>query len=145
MADEEEIFDSPTGWVAKHIHNYVETDGQSGHKWQGQLTLLLTTRGRKSGKLRRTALIYGQDGDNYVVVASNGGKPVHPAWYLNLLAASEVEVQVGTDKFTATAHTATGEDRTRLWSLMTSLWSTYKGFQTKTSRELPVVVLTRIP
>jgi deazaflavin-dependent oxidoreductase (nitroreductase family) len=73
--------------VADHIHRYVETDGAEGHEWRpGVFTLLLTTRGRRSGKLRRTALIYGRDGDAYLVVASQGGDPKHPAWYLNLLA-----------------------------------------------------------
>src|SRR5690606_23006715 len=101
MTDQEEIYDSPTGWVAQHIRDYVETDGRKGHKWRGVDTLLLTTRGRKSGKLRRTALIYGKDGDNYIVVASRGGHPSHPAWYLNLVANPEVMVQVGADKFKA--------------------------------------------
>jgi deazaflavin-dependent oxidoreductase (nitroreductase family) len=103
MAAQEEITDSPTGWVAQHIQEYVETDGQAGHTWNGVPTLLLTTRGRKSGALRRTALIYGRDGDRYLVVASKGGAPDHPLWYLNLLADPEVSVQVGAEKFTARA------------------------------------------
>jgi hypothetical protein len=73
MASQEPIFDSPTGWVQKHIQDYIESDGAKGHQWRGLSTLLLTTRGRKSGLLRRTALIYGQDGANYLLVASNGG------------------------------------------------------------------------
>ena len=73
-----------------HVCRYVETDGRSGHKWNGRQTLLLTIRGRKSGKLRRTALIYGQDGDRYLLVASNGGARNHLFWYLNLIAQSEV-------------------------------------------------------
>ena len=72
----DEILDSPTGWVAKHIRTYVESGGAKGHKDSGYDSLLLTTRGRKSGKLRRTALFYGRDGDCYVLVASNGGSEI---------------------------------------------------------------------
>jgi deazaflavin-dependent oxidoreductase (nitroreductase family) len=145
MANHDEIFDSPTGWVAQHIRNYVETDGRNGHMWRGVPTLLLTTQGRKSGKRRRTALIYGKDGDNYVVVASRGGHAKHPAWYLNLVANSEVEVQVGSDKFSARAHTATTEEKGRLWQMMVSVFPTYADYQAKTKRDIPVVVLVPTP
>jgi deazaflavin-dependent oxidoreductase (nitroreductase family) len=141
----EDVVDNPTGWVADHIRRYVETDGRSGHRWRGVQTLLLTTRGHKSGKLRRTALIYGQDGDRYLVVASNGGARAHPAWYLNLIADPEVRVQVGADKFTARARTATPDEKPRLWQLMTSIWPHYDGYQAKTTREIPVVILDRVP
>jgi len=143
MGKQDEIFDSPTGWVASHIHDYVETDGRSGHLWRGVPTLLLTTRGRKSGLRRRTALIYGKDGDNYVVVASRGGHAKHPAWYLNLVEDPLVDVQVGADKFSARAHTATAEEKARLWPLMVSIWPAYDDYQAKTERDIPVVVLTR--
>ncbi|WP_248959927.1 nitroreductase family deazaflavin-dependent oxidoreductase [Sphaerisporangium perillae] len=135
--------DSPTGWVAKHIQKYVESDGQDGHKFNGYDSLLLTTRGRKSGKLRRTALIYGRDGDDHVVVGSNGGADHHPAWYLNLLEHPEVDVQVGADKFAAQARVATDEEKPRLWELMVSVFPTYAGYQKKTSRTIPVVILQR--
>ena len=143
METEDDIFDSPTGWVAEHIRRYVETDGRNGHMWQGVPTLLLTTRGRKSGKRRRTALIYGKDGDNYIVVASRGGHAKHPAWYLNLVENPLVEVQVGADKFAARASAATAEEKARLWSMMVSIWPSYDGYQAKTDREIPVVVLAR--
>lgn len=139
---DEQVYDSPTGWVADHIKRYVETDGRSGHEWKGAPTLLLTTRGRKSGKRRRTALIYGKDGDNYIIVASRGGHQNHPAWYLNLRENPEVEVQVGADNFTAVAHTAGDEDKARLWPLMTSIWPAYNDYQAKTERTIPVVILT---
>jgi deazaflavin-dependent oxidoreductase (nitroreductase family) len=145
MGTQEEVFDSPSGWVAQHIRDYVETDGQKGHMWRGTPTLLLTTIGRKSGKRRRTALIYGQDGNNYVVVASRGGNPNHPAWYLNLVENPEVEVQVGADKFSALAHTAIGEEKARLWDLMVSIYPSYDNYQAKTDRDIPVVVLARTP
>ena len=141
---QEEVFDSPTGWVAQHIRGYVESDGEKGHHWRGVQTLLLTTRGRKSGKLRRTALIYGQDGDRYIVVASKGGAQEHPEWYLNLVANPEVRLQVGADKFTALARTATAEEKPALWHLMTSIWPDYDSYQGRTKREIPVIVLERL-
>jgi deazaflavin-dependent oxidoreductase (nitroreductase family) len=121
----------------------VETDGTKGHRWSGVNTLLLTTRGRNSGKLRRTALIYGRDGDRYLVVASNGGAKKHPSWYLKLDENSEVEVQVGADKFMARAHTATTREKPRLWRLMASIWPEYDRYQARSKRAIPVVVLER--
>jgi len=144
MTPQEQVFDSPVGWVAQHIGEYIESDGRKGHRWMGVDTLLLTTRGRKSGKLRRTALIYGRDGDRYVVVASKGGVPKHPVWYLNLAANPEVQAQVGADRFSARARTATAEEKPRLWRLMTSIWPDYDRYQERTKREIPVVVLERL-
>jgi deazaflavin-dependent oxidoreductase (nitroreductase family) len=100
-------------------------------------------RGRSSGKRYRTALIYGRDGDNYIVVASKGGAPEHPEWYRNLVANPEVEVQVGGDRFKARARTANAEERPKLWDLMASIWPAYNDYQTKTDRQIPVVILER--
>jgi deazaflavin-dependent oxidoreductase (nitroreductase family) len=143
MPKSDEVFDSPTGWVSKHIQEYLETAGRKGHIWRGVPTLLLTTIGRKSGQRRRTALIYGKDGEDYVVVASRGGHPQHPSWYLNLLDNPDVDVQVLADKFSARAHTASPEERERLWPLMVSIWPDYDNYQAKTKREIPIVVLVR--
>jgi deazaflavin-dependent oxidoreductase (nitroreductase family) len=130
--------------VGRHIRRYVDSDGANGHEWRpGVFTLLLTTRGRRSGRLRRTALIYGRDGDRYVVVGSVGGSARHPAWYLNLTDHPEVEVQVGPERFRATARTATPEEKPRLWELMTSIWPAYEEYQRKTQRDIPVVILER--
>jgi deazaflavin-dependent oxidoreductase (nitroreductase family) len=142
--EQEEVFDSPTGWVAQHIKEYVESDGAKGHEWQGITTLLLTTRGRKSGKLRRSALIYGRDGESYVIVGSTGGAPTHPSWYLNLIANPEVTVQVGAEKFTARARTASGSERQRLWLKMAAIFPNYDAYQAKTEREIPIVILDPI-
>jgi deazaflavin-dependent oxidoreductase (nitroreductase family) len=139
-----DVHDSPTGWVADHIKHYVETDGEQGHLWRGVPTLLLTTQGRKSGQWRRTALIYGKHGSSYLLVASQGGAPTHPAWYLNLTANPEVEVQVGAEKFTARARTATEQEKPELWAAMTAIWPDYDQYQTKTERPIPVVVLDRV-
>lgn len=143
MTPDEEVFDSPTGWVAKHIKRYVETDGESGHHWSGHDTLLLTTRGRKTGKLRRTALIYGRDGDRYLVVGSHGGSARHPAWFLNLVEHPDVDVQVGAEKFAARARPADGDEKPRLWELMVAEFSQYAAFQRKTKRDIPVVIIER--
>lgn len=142
--EQEEVFDSPTGWVAQHIKEYVESDGAKGHEWQGITTLLLTTRGRKSGKLRRSALIYGRDGASYVIVGSTGGGPTHPSWYLNLVANPEVTIQVEAEKLTARARTASGTERQRLWSMMAGIFPNYDAYQAKTEREIPVVILDPI-
>jgi deazaflavin-dependent oxidoreductase (nitroreductase family) len=138
-----EVHDSPEGWVADHIKSYVESDGEQGHLWRGVPTLLLTTKGRKSGELRRTALIYGEHAGTYLLVASQGGADSHPAWYLNLQANPEVQVQVGADKFTARARTATEDEKPELWATMTKIWPAYDEYQAKTQRPIPVVVLER--
>lgn len=146
MTSAEQPLDPRTGWVAEHLRRYVASDGADGHEWRpGVPTLLLTTRGRRSGSLRRTPLIYGRDGDAYVVVASYGGAPHHPDWYLNLAAEPEVEIQVGAERMRARARTAEGDDRERLWAQMTGIWPAYDDYQAKTTRQIPVVVLEPIP
>ena len=145
MVANEKVFDNPTGWVKSHIQMYVKSNGKKGHKWRGLPTLLLTVRGRKSGKLRRTALIYGQEGNNYLLVASNGGSPHHPLWYLNLVANPEVEIQVGENKFTAHARTATQEEKLLLWKLMTKIFPQYDKYREKASRDIPLVIVEPIP
>ena len=139
-----DVFDNPTPWVARHIGDYVRTDGKKGHRWHGVDTLLLTTRGRTSGKLRRTALIYGRDGDRYIVVASRGGAKHHPSWYLNLVEHPEVQLQVGADKFAARARTATTEEKPRLWRLMAAILPQYDSYQKRTRRDIPVVIVERV-
>lgn len=139
----DQVTDSPTAWVADHTERYLRSGGADGHEWRpGVPTLLLTTTGRKTGTKRRTALIYGRDGENFVIVASKGGAPDHPAWYLNLAADPVVEVQVLDEVFPATATTVTGAERERLWAEMGRIWPDYDEYATKTDREIPVVVLT---
>jgi deazaflavin-dependent oxidoreductase (nitroreductase family) len=143
MAIDEQPIDSPSEWVADHARRYVETNGEDGYIWQGVPTLVLTTKGRRSGKPRRTMLIFGQDGDRYVVVASKGGAPEHPLWYRNLQEDPEVLVQVRADRFHARARTATAEEKPALWKLMTEIWPAYDEYQEKTGRDIPVVILER--
>jgi len=93
--------------------------------------------------LRRTALIYGRDGDRYLVVASRGGAPAHPHWYRNLVAEPNVRVQVAAETFLARARTATPEEKQDLWAIMVAIWPAYDEYQTRTQREIPVVILER--
>ncbi|GFH38171.1 nitroreductase family deazaflavin-dependent oxidoreductase [Streptomyces pacificus] len=141
MDEQDEVLDSPTGWVATHIRHYVASEGASGHIWYGKPTLLLTARGRRSGTLRRTGLIYGEDGGNYLVVASNGGSDRHPHWYLNLLADPRVRVQVAAETFDAVAREAEDGERARLWEVMAAIFPQYESYQKQTERKIPVVVL----
>ena len=130
-------------WIADHLKRYLATDGADGHLWNGVPTLLLTTTGRKSGTAQQLPLIYGKDGDRYVIVASRGGAPDHPGWYRNLVAQPEVQVQVAADRFRARARSAKGAERARLWESMAKLFPPYDDYQKKTTREIPVVVLER--
>jgi deazaflavin-dependent oxidoreductase (nitroreductase family) len=132
----------------EHVARYLETDGAEGHDWQkGTSILVLFTKGRKSGEQRSHALIYrtwDADGDTkYLVVASKGGAPQPPAWFLNLQADPDVEVQVKADRFRARARVATPQEKPAMWKHMAEVWPDYDDYQTKTDREIPVVVLER--
>jgi deazaflavin-dependent oxidoreductase (nitroreductase family) len=127
----------------EHVDRYRATDGAEGHDWNGTQALLLTTTGRRSGEERTTPLIYGRDGDDYLIVASKGGSDEPPAWYLNLAAQPEVEVQVKGDRFRARARTASAEEKARMWTTMVAEWPSYDDYQESTEREIPVVVLER--
>jgi deazaflavin-dependent oxidoreductase (nitroreductase family) len=126
------------------MQRYLETGGRDGHIWEGVATLLLTTRGRRSGESRTTPLIYGRAGERYLVVASRGGAPTHPDWYQNLAAHPEVQVQVMADRFKARARTATAAEKPALWKTMISIWPPYDEYQARTTREIPVVILERV-
>ena len=128
----------------EHVDRYVETDGEVGYMWNDAPVLILTTTGRLSGEQRSLPLIFGRDDESYVLVASQGGRPEHPGWYFNLVEQPEVELQVKGDRFSARARTAEGEERERLWRAMNEIWPHYDEYQTKTTRQIPVVVLDRI-
>ncbi|MBI5948163.1 MAG: nitroreductase family deazaflavin-dependent oxidoreductase [Chloroflexi bacterium] len=132
------------GWITEHIEKYLATNGEDGHLWRGVPTLLLTTTGKVSGEPRLLPLIYGKDGANYVIVASKGGAPAHPAWYRNLVAQPLVDVQVGADKFKARARTAAADEKPRLWKMMAAIWPAYDEYQQRTPRPIPVVILERV-
>jgi deazaflavin-dependent oxidoreductase (nitroreductase family) len=126
----------------EHVRKYQETGGEVGYLWNGAPTLLLTTTGRQSGLSRTTPLIFGRRGEDYLVVASQGGAPTHPGWYHNIVATPQVTLQVGPQIFDATARVATGDERTLLWSIVNEVWPNYDVYQTRTERVIPVVVLT---
>ncbi len=127
----------------EHVQVYRETGGQRGYHWRGTEILLLTTTGRRSGEQRTTPLIFRQDGSRWVIVASKGGAPEHPGWFANLLEDPEAEIQVRHERFPVRMGVATGAERERLWALMNEVWPDYATYQTKTDREIPVVVLER--
>jgi deazaflavin-dependent oxidoreductase (nitroreductase family) len=146
---EQRIADYLPAWIKDHLQRYIESDGADGHLWDASLgggegmipTLLLTTTGRKSGLSLTLPLIYSKTGSGYCVIASKGGAPTHPAWFLNLEADPNVHVQVMADKFAVTARVAKGEEREQLWQQMMDIYAPYTAYQAATERQIPVVVL----
>jgi deazaflavin-dependent oxidoreductase (nitroreductase family) len=126
----------------EHVQRYQETDGEVGYIWNGVPILLLTTTGRKSGKPWTTPLIHARDGDDYLVVASMGGAPRHPQWYLNLVANAPARIQDRSEHIDVTARTAGGDEKTRLWKIVTEQWPNYDVYQSRTDRVIPVIVLS---
>lgn len=128
----------------EHVERYLQTDGEDGYHWLEDTTiLLLTTAGAKSGRSYTHALIYREHGADYLIVASKGGAEQPPSWYVNLSANPDVQLQIKGEKFAARARTATAGEKPELWSVMTQAWPAYDEYQTKTTRDIPVVVLER--
>lgn len=135
-------------WISAHIELYKSDPEKAQHWDSSELggpgilpTLLLTTVGRKSGEARLAPLIYGEHGDSFVIIASKGGMPNHPVWFLNLEANPNCEIQVGAKHFHVKARVATGEEREEIWSHMVGVYPPYVDYQANTSRTIPVVVL----
>ena len=126
-----------------HVRIYRLTGGRFVGRVGKAPILLLTTIGRRSGEPRTSPLLYLRDGDRLAIVASFGGNRKHPVWYLNLAANPAVQVQVGRERFAATARTATPDERKRLWPQLVAIYSGYTGYQEKTTREIPIVLLER--
>ena len=126
----------------EHVRQYEATGGKIGHDWNGAEVLILHTTGRKSGAVRKLPLIYGRDGKSYLIVASKGGGPDNPGWYLNLVAHPDAAIQVHDEVIPVTARTATPEEKRRLWRIMTAQWPDYDQYQSRTKRDIPVVLLT---
>jgi deazaflavin-dependent oxidoreductase (nitroreductase family) len=139
----EAVHDNPTGWVNKHIRRYVESDGEKGNRFNGHDALLLTTRGRRSGRLRRTALWYLRDGGRYLLVGSNGASRTDPSWVHNVRANPAVVVQVRDDTFGGLAHVAAPEERAALWDRIVADIPVYATYQKRVKRDLPVVIVER--
>ena len=146
MANEEPGYRPPDVALVggEHVRRYRETNGEVGYLWNGVPILLLTTRGQRTGQARTSALIFGRDGDDLLVIASKGGSPTHPAWYGNLLADPSVTVQVQDKVFPARAANASGSEKSRLWRIMAEQWPNYDVYTTRTDRDIPLVVLTPV-
>ena len=140
-------------WIRDHVRRYRESNGADGHMWDSKVaggpgpvpTLLLTTNGRKSKRRQTLPLIYGKSPGGYAIVASKGGAPSHPAWFLNLRDDPTVDVQVAAEKFRARARIASAAERAALWKQMAAIYPPYDDYQRRTQREIPVVVLDPIP
>lgn len=128
------------GWRA-HRWVYARTGGRIGGRVVNMPVLLLTTIGRRSGRVQATALTYLMDGPNYVVIASSGGAPRHPDWYLNLQAHPEASIQPGKQIVTVRSRVASGSERDRLWARAVAAYRGYARYEKRTTRKIPVVVL----
>jgi deazaflavin-dependent oxidoreductase (nitroreductase family) len=132
--------------MGAHTQVYRLTNGRIGHRFPGAASMLLLDHvGAKSGARRTTPLIYFEDGPNVVLVASKGGHPKHPAWYHNLRANPDTAVQVGAERRAVRARIATAEERERLWPKAVATYSGYRGYQERTEREIPLVILEPRP
>jgi deazaflavin-dependent oxidoreductase (nitroreductase family) len=128
--------------MGAHAGIYRATNGLIGHRFPGAPPMLLLDHvGAKSGVKRTSPLVYGVDGENLVLVASKGGYPKNPAWLHNVRANPDTRVQVGSEIRNVTARVPEGEERTRLWKLMVGVYGGYAGYQRRTDREIPLVVL----
>ncbi|MDP6976413.1 MAG: nitroreductase family deazaflavin-dependent oxidoreductase [Acidimicrobiales bacterium] len=132
---------SPVDFVADHVERYLASDGADGFEFNGAECIILTTTGRRTGKLRRTPLVRVHDGENYLVIASMGGAAKNPVWYLNLLANPEVTLQDRAEVHELVARTADADEKARRWPAALAAWPSYADYQAKTDRDIPLVVL----
>ena len=139
MSDSEYI---PSTWdmAADHVERYLASDGDDGYEFHGTECVVLTTRGRRTGAIRRSPLIRVRDGDRYLVVASMGGAPSHPSWYLNLGADPNVTIQDRGEVHEMVARTADPDEKAELWPRAVAQWPDYEAYQERTERDIPVVV-----
>ncbi len=134
---------APSPWapIADQVKLYEQSGGTDGTTLEGQPCIILWTTGRHTGEVRKTPLMRVNDGDRYAVVASLGGAPKHPVWYLNLVADPHVSLQDGPNLRDYTARVVEGDERAEWWKKATAVWPSYDEYQTKTDRTIPVVVL----
>lgn len=125
-----------------HVKAYQESNGEIGSIWNGAPILLLTTTGRKTGLPRTIAIIYGRDNEDYLLTASQGGAPLHPSWYLNLQANPEAQIQVKAEVIPVVTRTASESEKPRLWKIETDVWPNYDVYQQRTTRSIPIVIVT---
>ena len=133
-----------SAFVKLNVRLYRWSGGRLMGRMGGAPILLLTTKGIKSGRLRTVPLLYIKDADSYVIVASFAGAPKDPAWYVNLVANPTVQLQVGREEFTASARCASAEEKARLWPRLVAIYRPYEDYQKRTSRDIPLVILTRV-
>ena len=126
----------------EHVRVYRETNGEKGYLWNGVPILLMTSTGRKSGQERTIPIIFTPYGDSWVIMASRGGSPTHPGWYHNVQENPNVKVQVKGDVYEAVARTAPSPEREAIWAEAVKAWPNYNVYQSRTERQIPVVVLT---
>lgn len=141
MPIEGEYEPSPWEPVAEQVRLYEESGGTEGTEMNGKPCVILTTRGRRSGKLRESPLMRVTDGISYAVVASMGGAPTHPLWYLNLLDDPVVTLQDGANVRDYRAREVTGDEKAVWWARATEVWPSYDEYQANTDRVIPLVVL----
>lgn len=133
---------SPASWAADQVDLYERSGGTEGTTMEGKAVVILTTKGAKSGKLRKTPLMRVEHDGQYAVVASLGGAPKHPVWYHNIVANPHVELQDGPVKQDMTAREVTGDEKAVWWERAVEAWPDYANYQRKTDRQIPVFVLT---
>ncbi|MGW0424850.1 nitroreductase family deazaflavin-dependent oxidoreductase [Streptomyces sp. NPDC003015] len=136
---------SPEAWVREQVELYESSGGKEGTTLRGKPVILLTTRGAKSGKIRKSPLMRVEHDGHYAAIASLGGAPKHPVWYHNLLADPRVEVQDGPDRWDMKAREVHGEEKALWWERAVEAWPDYADYQTKTDRQIPVFVLEPVP
>ncbi len=141
MPIEGEYEASPAQFVADQVALYEKTGGVEGGTLQDKPVVILTTKGRHSGKVRKSPLMRVEDNGVYAVIASMGGAPKHPVWYLNLVASTTVTLQDGANVFEAAARVADGDERARWWDIAVEAWPGYADYQKNTDRKIPVIVL----
>jgi F420H(2)-dependent quinone reductase len=134
---------SPWEWVAEQVRRYEETGGREGNLLEGKPCVILTTKGRHSGKLRKAALMRVEHDGTYAVVASMGGAPKHPVWYLNLLADPDVTLQDGDRVMDLRARVVSGDEKREWWTRATEVWPAYDDYQAATERAIPLIVLEK--
>ena len=135
---------SPADYVRDQVETYESSGGAEGNTMRGKPVIILTTKGAKSGKIRKTPLMRVEHDGSYAVVASKGGAPAHPVWYHNIAANPDVELQDGPDRRDYTAHEATGDEKAQWWDRAVEAWPDYAEYQKKTDREIPLFVLEPI-
>ncbi|MEV0643967.1 nitroreductase family deazaflavin-dependent oxidoreductase [Phytomonospora sp. NPDC050363] len=145
MSDEAavQVRHSSSEWVAKQARLYEESGGTKGLTVQGIPCLLVDYVGRRSGEWHRTVLMYGRDGDDYLLVASNGGSEKHPLWFLSIEANPKVRLRVETERFEADARVLSAEEKARVWPELKKVWTGWDDYQKKTERDIPVIALRR--